>query len=257
MRYGLRTLLLLVAVLCVWLGLRVNAARRQHAAERTIERLGGRISYRYQVQHDSTGRTVINPTVPLPYPPWCRGLLEGVFPLAVDSVSLRDTEATDRDLECLHSLSQLRHLDLSNTKVTDDGLVIATRLPKLRSLVLIGTSIGDRGVEHLKGLPLEQLVLWKTHVTDAGVHHLGGMTTLRLLVLDETQITDAALEDVGQLVNLEDWLGLTQTGVTDAGLPHLVGLKKAKQINLIGTSVSNEGVRRLREALPRTMVSSR
>jgi hypothetical protein len=34
------------------------------------------------------------------------------------------------------------------------------------------------------------------------------MMTLRSLVLDETQVTDAALEDIGQLTNLEEWLGL-------------------------------------------------
>jgi len=255
LQFSVRTLLLVVAVLSVWLGLRVNAARRQRAAVIAIQQLGGTVCYDYQIKRDGTGRNVVYPKTPFPYPEWLRPLAEAVAPPTVVSVRLRDTAATDRDLELLKSLRYVRDLDLANTRISDDGLVIVGQLRRLRSLTFLGPQIGDHGVAHLKRLQLEQLSLWKTNVTDAGVGHLRDMRTLRNLVLDETQITDAALEHLGQLTSLEEWLGLTHTHVTDAGLTHLTQLKKLKNLNLIGTNVSRDGLEQLRKALPETNVS--
>ena len=47
-RFGLRTLLIFLTVLCVWLGFQVNAARRQHAAVQAILQAGGTVAYDYQ-----------------------------------------------------------------------------------------------------------------------------------------------------------------------------------------------------------------
>jgi len=255
MRYRLRTLLIVMAALGVWLGLRVNVSRRQRAAVAAIQRLGGTVYFEHQMKHDSRGRLVAIPNAPLPHPGWLRPVAERVFPSGVASVRLRDTPATDRDLELLKSLPRVRYLDLANTNISDEGLVVVGRLRRLQSLTVLGPSIGDRGVEHLRGLRLEQLSLWKTKVTDAGVRHLRGMTSLRSLILDETCITDAALEDVGQLVNLDEWLGLTHNDLSDAGLPNLKNLKKLRNLNLIGTKVSSDGLSRLRATLPETNVS--
>jgi hypothetical protein len=96
--------------------------------------------------------------------------------------------------------------------------------------------------------------------TAAETRHLRGMTALRNLVLDETRITDAALDDaasddVGQLTNLEEWLGLTHTQVTDTGLPSLARLRKLKILNLIRTKISREAQDELRITLPETDIS--
>jgi len=104
-------------------------------------------------------------------------------------------------------------------------------------------------------LKLEYLSLWDTSVSDVGVHHLRDMTTLQVLILDGTKITDAAMPDVGRLVNLTDWLGLTHTEVSDAGAAHLTKLNKLNSLNLIGTKVSREGLRDLRKALPQAHIS--
>src|SRR5689334_19583107 len=48
LRFSLRTLLLLIAVLCVWLGIQVNAARRQREAVTAILKAGGTVYYDYQ-----------------------------------------------------------------------------------------------------------------------------------------------------------------------------------------------------------------
>jgi hypothetical protein len=255
MRYRLRTLLIVVGALCVWLGLRVNDVRRQRAAIAAIEQLGGTVYFHDQVSFDSRGRRIIRPHAESLYPRWWRLVEERVFSPKIAGVKLRDTTATDGDLELLKCLPHVRHLELGNTGISDHGLIVVGRLRELESLSLLGTSIGDGGIERLTHLRLKQLFLNRTGITDEGVRHLSHMTTLQTLVLDETQITDAALEGVGKLVNLEEWLGLNQTQVSDAGLPHLAGLKNCKNLTLIGTNVSREGLRRLRTALPQTNVS--
>ena len=255
LQFSVRTVVILIAALSVWLGLRVNAARRQRAAVAAIHSLGGRVHYDFQFKRSVNGREFVDPKSPLPYPDWLGPLAERVMPPRVFSVSLRDTAATDRDLELLRSLPHIRNLDLARTNITDKGLEIVGRQSQLRSLTLLGPKFGDDGVSHLRHLRLERLSLWKTTVTDRGVRHLREMTTLQNLVLDETRITDGALEDVGQLTNLEEWLGLTHTQVTDAGLVHLTRLKKLKVLNLIGTTVSPKGVRTLRQELPDASIS--
>ena len=48
-RFSLRMLLVVVTVLCVWLGFKVNAARRQKEAVEAILKAGGQVSYDYQL----------------------------------------------------------------------------------------------------------------------------------------------------------------------------------------------------------------
>jgi len=50
---------------------------------------------------------------------------------------------------------------------------------------------------HLKGLTnLWMLVLIQTQVTDAGLEHLKGMTKLQMLDVRRTQVTDAGVAEV-------------------------------------------------------------
>src|SRR6478752_1724301 len=48
-RFSLRTLLLIITALCVWLGMQVNAARRQKEVVDAIVKAGGRVGYDYEV----------------------------------------------------------------------------------------------------------------------------------------------------------------------------------------------------------------
>ncbi len=48
-RFGLRTLLIAITVLCIWLGFKVNAARRQHEVVQAILQAGGTVAYDYQL----------------------------------------------------------------------------------------------------------------------------------------------------------------------------------------------------------------
>jgi len=72
-----------------------------------------------------------------------------------------------------------------------------------------------------------EVYLIDTQVTDAGLEHLKDLPNLQTLLLNDTQVTDAGLEHLKKLPNVE-CLGLGGTQVSDAGLGHLNGLTKLK-----------------------------
>jgi hypothetical protein len=68
-------------------------------------------------------------------------------------------------------------------------------------------------------------------------------------------VSDVGLSYLRELTELEEWLGLCRTQVTDEGIQCLSGLTKLKQLNVRGTSVTEDGARSLQESLPSTMIS--
>jgi len=84
----------------------------------------------------------------------------------VTEVDLTNSMITDKDLELLSALADLKVLALAGCgNVTDSGLVHLQRLEKLQTLNLGPSKIGDAGLEHLTGLKnLEILNLSGTQV---------------------------------------------------------------------------------------------
>ena len=81
-------------------------------------------------------------------------------------------------------------------KVDNNKAVVEVRL--------VGFEVADAGLEHLKGLTnLKTLYLNSTNVTDAGLKHLKGLTTLQTLYLHRTQVTDTGLEHLKGLTKLQ------------------------------------------------------
>ncbi len=86
-------------------------------------------------------------------------------------------------------------------------------------------------------------------VTDVVLEHRQGLEQLQVPALDRSQITDAGLVYLQGLTQLRtlDW-GLTD--VTATRLEHLQGSKQLQFLYLPGTKTSDEGARKLQEALP-------
>jgi len=112
---------------------------------------------------------------------------------------------------------------------------------------LSATRVTDAGVEHLlKGLTsLEVLWLMDTNVTDVGLEHLQGLNSLNSLGLSGTQLTDAGLEHLESLTSLEH-LGLHETSVTGEGFKHLKGLTSLVSLCLRFTNVTDAGLEHLK-----------
>jgi len=161
------------------------------------------------------------------------------------SVDFRGSQVTDAGLMHLKGLENLHSLNLETSRVTDAGLVHLHGLPRLETLDLSTLTVTDAGLgELLKTLPrLQALDLTFTGVTDAGLAHLKELSQLRSLSLGGV---------------LADWSGpgkglalLKPSPISDAGLEHLRGLKTLRELILYGTGATEEGVKRLQEALPK------
>ncbi len=230
-QYSLRTLMLLVTVAAVWLGIWTHRAREQKKVVASIVQLGGNVFYDYQ-RENPVYYNVHNPKALPLTPQWLRSILDDDYFHDVVYVCLRDTKATDDDLEMLKKLPRLENLDLIDTAVTGAGLAHLKRHNDMKSLGLCNT-----------------------HVDDAGLLHIAHLTELRQLMLDGTRVTGVGMRHLQGLTNLDEWLGLCDIDITDEDLKPLANLKKLRSLNLKGTKVTSAGVMDLQQALPRTDIS--
>jgi hypothetical protein len=108
----------------------------------------------------------------------------------------------------------------------------------------------DVNLENIKGIPepefarlsglarLYQLKLEKTGITDFGLSQIKGLPVLRALYLNDTLITDKALDQVARF-RLLGTLSLQRTQVTDAGVLKLLALTSLQNLHLNFTSVGD------------------
>lgn len=156
MRYRLRTLLLLVTVLCVGPGAFVayqqTLARRQQAAVEHVKRWGGLA------------------ITPMPTrPAWLRAIMGDDSFGNTKRVWLNDANIGDADLVQVAHFSNLETLDLGWTNISDAGLAHLRHLTKLEDLALEGTRVTDQGILQLRNLKsLRVIWLGDTQVTAAG-----------------------------------------------------------------------------------------
>jgi internalin A len=278
LRCSVRGLIVLVLVIAIGLGWIVRGARIQRQAVAAIEKAGGRASYDWEWNNETS--------IPRgkPWAPsWLTDLIGVDYFGHVTHVWLIPSEADDATIaqvgrltrlqqlvhdqssfDCIFSsstlsdaglarlkaLTSLVSLHLTDTQITDAGLVHLEGLTKLSYLNLRGARITGTGLAHLKGLnKLSSLDLDGNQVTDAGLPHLKALGSLSALWLNRTQVTDAGLVHLKGLTKLSE-LGLDSTQVTDAGLVHLKGLTKLSELGLMNTRVTDAGIKELEQALP-------
>ena len=80
-------------------------------------------------------------------------------------LQMANEDVTDRTLEYLKDMTQLRSLDLNGTQITDQGLRTLAQLPRLRELRLARTKISDDGFKEYLA-PKESLL--KVDLTGRG-----------------------------------------------------------------------------------------
>jgi Leucine-rich repeat (LRR) protein len=138
---------------------------------------------------------------------------------------------TDADLELLAGLTDLKILNLSGTRITDEGLSRLAPLAKLKFLYLFRTEVTDAGLARLKELP-----------------------RLEVLCLDQTLITDAGIPALETLPRLEKLHVHSRAMLTDASVDSLSRHVRLFELKIGGPGFSEQGIARLREALPRCKV---
>jgi hypothetical protein len=214
-----------------------------------------------------------------------RRAVEDLAPLAalphdaLQGLSFRDTEPTDRALSHIAGLTGLLGLDLGGTNIGENGLAWLSRLTALRglnlrqtraddlSLASVGaldelawlnlsrTRIADAGMAHLTRLhKLRNLNLEGTTVSDHGLSKLAGLQGILQLNLTATHVTDSGLRHLSTMTEL-NFLDLSETSISDAGIPYLLPHKSLRKLDLWQTEITQDGDTKLRQSLPNCSIA--
>lgn len=129
-------------------------------------------------------------------------------------------------------------VDLSNIGITDDALKSIGQTPYLRKVWLRGDNqITDNGVAYLApATSLAILDLADTAVTDKCGATISRFKNLTDLGMDNTHVTDAFIESVPDSVV---WISLNGTAVTNAGVERLIRLPNLEGVFLSGDKVDD------------------
>lgn len=268
-RFGLRTFLLAVAVLGVWLGLKSSQDVRLSRALTTIENAGGQLKvydrkpnfpwglWRYRYRLDFYG-------LKQPLSANVFSQLNVLAPSSLQSLNLSNTGVTDQDLEFVAGLTDLEILLLSNetyangevirdrpqNKITNAGLARLGNLTKLKGIDLSGTEVTDDGLKILARMPnLIWVYLDGTKVTGPGIAHLNSHQSLRMVELNGCELNQTGYENLIQLPNLGS-LGLRNTRTTNADLHLLQENTNLGILRLKDTDVSNDAVHQFQSTHP-------
>lgn len=180
---------------------------------------------------------------------------------------LSGTKVTDAGMKHLAALTSLRRLELSHTAVTDAGMGTLADHPSLDNLTLTETKVTDAGVKRLiSSKSLGILYLSDAQITDEMLAVLVAHAKLHLLPQAEGKLVQPAVnigathkqEGPYRLGTATDadirLLRLSNTRVTNAGLEHLAGLTDLEQLDLTGTAVTEAGRKRIQERFPKCRV---
>lgn len=202
----------------------------------------------------------------------------------LERLNVHGTKASDTTLEHISGISTIETLDVGSSMVTDVGLEQLSALPKLKRLTLGGNELGDAGLQSLRLLPgLTYLDLNGRQGTDSNVWTISmsergleavltlenlrelrfGCTTLgvgregaRFATVNMMEVTARWLEQLKALKSLEALKLQGCDRVDDEALEVLAGFPALKTVDLKGSSVTDEGVARLRKAKPNLVVYS-
>jgi hypothetical protein len=123
-RFSLRSLLVVVTALAVWLGLEANAAKRQSDAVLAIRNTGGVVVYDFETGEEST------------FASYCRRLAANDVVSSVAEVRFYGPKVRDADLQIVRSLTSIKRLVLTDTSHSDAGLEEFKRtMPKCQVVI--------------------------------------------------------------------------------------------------------------------------
>jgi len=197
----------------------------------------------------------------IPGPTWLRKQLGDNYFCTIEQavIHLNDREAAKAAIDKVAVLPAIKCLQLRAAKgvgkIEDSDLLPLGQLGRLDRLWLVETHINGKFLAELRNPAcMTQLSLENNDIDDSALAQIGKMTNLENLVLrGNARITDAGLSQLRNLAKLQV-LTLESTSVTDAGLSQLAGLDRLRYLNLSNTQVTNHGIRDLRTSLPQCRI---
>lgn len=275
--------MLLVLAFCVWLGLRINQARRQEALVRHIMSSPRNMVW-YEHEFDAADKLIRNPAPPAPA--WARTIAGEHFFLRPRMVSLIEYDeaqfraalelggiemlnlanATDQHFAQLQSLTNLKAIDASSPFITRKGLADLAKLRQLEHIAVSSAWITDEDLKLLAPLKnLKHLNIDDTQVTGDGVSWI--KQTWPQITIPTTSFVTAPddLAVARQLADINVRFSDAKNGEliavilvgkesTDTELQRLSALKHVVAVDLYETSVTAAGVKQFLTDRPDTFV---
>jgi Leucine-rich repeat (LRR) protein len=174
-------------------------------------------------------------------------------------------KATDAGMVHLKPLRSIKRLNLGWARITEKGLAQLGEMKSLESLQWPG-GITDGGLSWLaRSFKLKELGVSGEQITDEGIRHLAGVRSLECLHLSQTSMTDASMDAIAQLTNLQDLsiycspgkrsgpgrarvqpeAGQPGSPLTDEGLAKMTALQSLESLYLRHAKLTISGVSRL------------
>jgi hypothetical protein len=180
-QFSIRSLLAMVVVVaipCSWMTVEMKAAEMQREALKRMDVThwwdDSRAEIGFDYQFDAGDILSPKPKGATPGgPKWLRDLLSDDFFADVIVFDANNSDFSDKQLEHVKGLRQLKMLFILDTKITDRGLEYLIDVPQLEYLYLDGTSVTDIGLDSLKCLTrLKYLEICQAKVTGEGLNRL-------------------------------------------------------------------------------------
>ena len=155
-------------------------------------------------------------------------------------------------LEDLPPAPRLVRIDPVDTSrgvaLTNEHLRLAAGADRLAQLDLRNSLVTDAGLPHLRGLSrLDTLYLMHTQVTGAGFAELGQTVRLRVAGLSSTPLDDVGLAALAPALSEATWLCVCSTNVTAASVPVFAQLSKLTTLHLGNDAVTDADLEKLAE----------
>jgi hypothetical protein len=264
-QYSLRTLMLVVTVVAIFMGWVAKKRREsalQEAAFDAIVAAGGFIAGVDFVPFD----TLADVECPIErFPNWWERLLghrrfvvgtfagssrESLpylrnFP-AIKRLSIKSPGLSEDDLNQIECLQELCLLTIDSPSVAHAGYRKLAAHKKLNDITLEGCTLTD-----------DDLFLFRDHdnmtsfacrgpITDTGIKHIAHWTHLQSLNIDDCKLSGDGIAVIAHLTQLK-YLNLNGAQVRDADLDHLLQLRKLRGFSLSGSKIQGHNLSMLNQ----------
>jgi hypothetical protein len=181
----------------------------------------------------------------------CANDLSPFLKLKGDDIVALDNKAIPvaaGQFQYLKNLTGLKRLVLDESDISDAELPYLKGFRDLVFLSITRTEIKGPGVSVLRNFPhLKTLFMGHNALDQNMLSSLASLHEVTELHLDQCNVGDTALMQVGKMDGLE-YLRLSDNKkITDAGIAHLKGLQKLKTLDIAGTSATKSCAKSLAE----------
>ncbi|MGD9720794.1 MAG: leucine-rich repeat domain-containing protein [Pirellulales bacterium] len=243
LRFSLRTLLVLLTVVAVWLGFAADRAHRQRRIVAELRETRSVVEYDWQQRDPSKPKPPRGTIREAPGPRWLRKLVGDEYFQHVVTVMVSEYRPGARFLSHIDDLPELTNLQVVHAHTNDDDLRAIGRLRKLQFLLVTSLDRGgftDAGVAHLAQLKqLENLTIGSPGLYSAGAPGMTGkglrvlatLPKLRSLRVVGMGLTDEGIASLAQIKQLE-YLSVSVDRMTERGYAPLGKLTRLKSLEL-------------------------